>query len=293
LPANLDPEIHAEVYDAFDLSARYLPFPENTLTIWREQDRLAVAITRGANLVYYQALAEGQITPRVVQDLNCTHATLAMQDIVTPLQKMLLWTEVTPQELTALQGVLPLPIEQGECPAPVAPGQAWKLTPSVVGEARRTRASRQWQWRAGALFLVLYLLAVGALVSSYVTTSLKIDDLRKWQAEHEQALDQVQNGRAAWKELAPVVNTKDYPLELLLEASQSIPADQLNLTLFETGGGNLTIQGETKNVAAAYQFFNKVKGDSYFSDYNLDMVNPSPLPNDLWRFRIEGTHAGN
>jgi hypothetical protein len=89
------------------------------------------------------------------------------------------------------------------------------------------------------------------------------------------------------------VNTKDYPLELLLEASQAIPAEELHLTLFETGGGNLTIQGETKNVAAAYQFFNKVKGDSYFSDYNLDMVNPSPLPNDLWRFRIEGTHAGN
>jgi len=28
LPANLPPEIHTEAYEAFDLSARYLPFPE-------------------------------------------------------------------------------------------------------------------------------------------------------------------------------------------------------------------------------------------------------------------------
>ena len=85
LPAVLSPDIQADGYDAFDLSARgTLAFPENALTIWREHDRLAMAITRGPNLVYYQALAEGTITPRVVQDLSCAQATLAMQDILSP-----------------------------------------------------------------------------------------------------------------------------------------------------------------------------------------------------------------
>jgi hypothetical protein len=293
LPATLAPEIHAEAYDAFDLSARYLPFPENTLTIWREQDRLAVAITRGPNLVYYQALAEGQITARVAQDLRCAQATLAMQDIVTPLQKMLLWTEISPDEHIALQGALPLPIEQQKCPPPVAPKQAWKLTPAVVGEAKRTRASRRWQGRALAAFLAVYLLAVAGLAYQYVSLSLHVNDLRKWQSEHAQALDLVHEGRAAWKELAPVVDTQDYPLELLREASQSIPSDQLHLTDFEAGGGHLLIKGETKNVEGAYTFYNKLKGDPYFSSYSLNMVNPGPLPNDLWQFQIEGSHASN
>ena len=89
LPATLAPEIHAEAYETFDLSARYLPFRENTVTLWREQDRLAIAITTGPNLVYFQSLAEGQITPRIVQDLSCARTTLAMQGIVAPLQKMM------------------------------------------------------------------------------------------------------------------------------------------------------------------------------------------------------------
>jgi hypothetical protein len=293
LPAALPPEIHAEAYDAFDLSARYLPFPENTLTLWREQDRLAVAITRGQNLVYYQALAEGQVTPRVVQDLICARATLVMQGIATPLQKVLLWTDISPEELTALRGALSLPVEQEERPRPAPPPQAWKLTPAIVGEAKRTRASQRWQRRALVIFLAVYLLAVAWLVTRLVMTSHKVDDLRKWQSEHTQALALVHEGRAAWKELAPAVDTKSYPLELLLEASQSIPADQLHLTLFEAGGGHLLIKGEAKNVAGAFQFFGKLKSDPYFSSYTLDMANPRPLPNDLAQFQIEGTHANN
>jgi len=293
LPATLAPEIHAEAYDAFDLSARYLPFPENTLTIWREHDRLAVAITRGQNLVYYQALAEGKITARVGQDLICAQATLAMQDIVTPLQKVMLWTEISPEELTALQGASPLSIEQEECPPPVAPAQVWKLTPSIVGEARRTRARRRWQRRALMVFLAVYLLAVAWMVSRFVMTSLKVDELRKWQSEHTQALALVHEGRAAWKELAPVTDTKSYPLELLFQASKSIPADQLHLTLFEASPDHLLIKGEAKNVAGAFQFLNKLKSDPYFSGYTLDMGNPRPLPNDLASFQIEGTHENN
>ena len=264
LPANLAPEMHAEAYDAFDLSARYRPFPENTLTIWREQDKLAMAITRGPNLVYYQSLGEGEITTRVVQDISCAQATLGMQDILTPLQKMLLWTAVSPDELTALRGALPLPIEQEECPPPVAPKQPWKLTPAVVGEARRARASRRWILRALVIFFLCYLIAVGALVTHLVMTSREVDDLRKWQAENQPALDSIHDGRSEWKELGPVVDTNSYPLELLLEAYQAIPLDQLHLTLFEAGHDHLLIKGEAKNVAGRVSIFRQAQGRSFF-----------------------------
>jgi hypothetical protein len=188
---------------------------------------------------------------------------------------------------------LKLPVEREECPPPVAPRQTWKLTPSTVGEAKRARASRRWQRRAFLVFLALYLLAVAWMASRSVLTSLKVDELRKWQAEHAQALALVHEGRAAWKELAPVVDAKSYPLELLFHASQSIPADQLHLTLFEAGDGHLLIKGEAKNVAGAFQFFNKLKGDPYFSGYTLLMGNPRPLPNDLAQFQIEGSRAKN
>jgi hypothetical protein len=291
LPATLSSDISTDGYEAFDLSARYLPFPENTVTIWREQDRLALAITRGPHLVYYQALAEGTITPRVVQDLSCAQATLAMQDILTPLHKMLLWTKVTPEELATLKTALPLPIEQEECPPPVAPRQQWKLVPAVVTEVRKSRANRTWQLRALGIFLVVYLAAVGWFVSQVVMRSQQVSVLKQWQVENAPALQAVQQGRAAWRELGPVVDTKNYPLELLRQTYESIDLNQLHLTLFETGGNKMLIKGEAKNVAGAFQLYNKLKADPYFTDYNLNMANPHPLPNDLAQFQIEGTRA--
>jgi len=56
LPASLSREIAAEGYGSFDLSARYFPLAENALILWREQDNLVCAITRGASLVYFHAL---------------------------------------------------------------------------------------------------------------------------------------------------------------------------------------------------------------------------------------------
>jgi hypothetical protein len=291
LPATLPGEIQTEGYASFDLSARYLPFPENAVTIWREHDRLAMAITRGPHLVYYQALAEGTITPRVVQDLSCAQATLAMQDILTPLHKMVLWTEVTPDELKALKGALPLPVEQEECPPPVAPRQQWKLVPNAVTEVRKSRASRAWIMRAVAIFLVVYLALAGWIIAQVVMRSRDVAALKQWQTENAPALEAVEKGRAEWRELGPVVDTKNYPLELLLESYQSIDLSQLHLTLFETGGGKLLVKGEAKNVAGAFQIYNKLKSDPYFADYNLNMANPHPLPNDLAQFQIEGTRA--
>ena len=293
LPATLAPEIQAEAYEDFDLSARYLPFPDNALTLWREQDRLAVAITRGSKLVYYQVLAEGQITPRVAQDLRCVQAALDMQGIIAPLQKLMLWTEISAEELAALQAILPLRVERGEVPNPVAPAKAWKLVPAVVNLAQKTRASQQWLWRGAAIFLAVYLLAVAGLVYRYVSTSMHVNELRKWQTDHSDAIDLVHQGRAAWKELAPVVDTTNYPMELLLEAAKSIPGDELHLTLFEAGEGKLRIQGEAKNVEGAFVFFTKLKGDPAFAGYALNMANPTPLPNDLAKFQIEGTRANN
>jgi hypothetical protein len=293
LPATLDPAIHAEAYESFDVSARFFEFPENALTIWREQDRLVAAITRGSNLIYYQALSEGPITSRIAQDLTCANITLAMQDIVTPLKKVVAWTEISGEEVDVLKNTLHLPVEQDECPPPVPPSQPWKLTPSVVGEARRARAARRWQMQALVVFFLIYLGVAGWLGYRYFSTSAKVAELRQWQTDHAQAVSLVQDGRAQWKELAPVVDTKNYPLELLLEAAKAIPTDQLHLTLFEAGNNHLLIKGEAKNVAGAFQFLNKLKGDPYFSSYTLTMGNPRPLPNDLAQFQIEGAHAGN
>jgi len=293
LPATLPADMHAEAYQSFDLSARYFPLAQNALTLWREHDRLAVAITRGSNLVYYQALPEAEVTSRVIQDLNCARATLEMQEILLPLRLVVAWMPLKPEERSALQSAFNVQVVEEECPPPEAPGQPWKLTPNAIGEARRTRESRRWIGRLLVVLLVAYLAAIAWFAWQYVQVSLKVTELRKWQDAHAADVDLVSSGRTAWKQLAPVVDFPYFPLEILKRVQAAIPADQLHLTHFEYNDqGRLQIWGEAKNVAGAFTFFEKLKADSYFSRYNLQMGNPRPLPNDLASFQItEGAHA--
>jgi hypothetical protein len=290
LPASLSPEMQTEAYEIFDLSARYLPFPENALTLWQEQDHLAVAITRGPQLVYYQTLPEPRITQRVLQDLTCIRATLEMQDILTSLQQVILWTEVSPAELAAMRVALQLPVGQAERPAPRPPSPVWKLTPAVVSQAKKDRETRRWRTRVISIALVVYLMVIALVISQYFVTSYRVDQLRRWQVDHAQALALIHDTETAWGELRLVVDENNYPLELLSQTQEAIPADQLHLTLFEGDGEHLLIKGEAKNASAAFQFFEALKNNPHLADYTLEMAQPTIASNDLAKFTINGTY---
>jgi hypothetical protein len=291
LPSSLPVEIHAEEYEVFDYSARYFSLPQNALVLRREQDSLVAAFTRGSSLVHCQSLTEGQITQRVVQDLNCIMTTLEMQNILLPLKQLVLWEKTTPQEIALLKSSFPLPLKEEECPPPRKPSTSWKLVPSKVGEAKKKREMRQLQRRGIFFLLTIYVIAIAILFMRYLFTAHQVADLRAWQAGHEQTLALVRNTRTTWKELRPAIDQDHYPLELMLHASQDIPDGQLHMTLFEAGNSHILIKGEATNATAAFQFLDKLKGDSHFGGYNWNMAQPRLLPNDLAQFQIEGDLA--
>ncbi len=291
LPASLPQELQSEVYRAFDLSARYLPFPENALTLWQEQDRLAVAITRGPHLVYYQVLSETRISQRVLQDLTCVRATLEMQGILAPLQQIMLWTEISQPELAAMRIALQLPIGQTERPVPRPPSSSWKLTPAVVSQAQKDHELRRWRNRGILIALMIYFVVVAVVLSQFFIASHQVDQLRRWKTDHTQALELIHNTEDAWMELRLVVQEKDYPLELLFQAQQAIPAEQLHLTQFDGDSDHLLIKGEAKNASAAFQFFENLKSNPHLTDYAMEMPQPTIASNDLAKFSINGTYA--
>ena len=288
LPASLPDEIQAETYPGFDLSARYLPLPEDAITVWREGDRLVLAITRGRELAYFQALAEDRLTARVRQDLVCTRQVLSLQEVLGPLRQVVVWADVTPEEAAALQEALTLPVVTGDRPPPRAPAARWDLVPARVSRAKESRQNRRWITLGLLALLGVYLLFVGWMLSRYLLVSAEVKALRQWQVEHASALDSVHATQAAWKDLRPVVDEKSYPLEMLSHVQQALPADQLHLTLYEANDGNIMIKGEAKNIAAAFQFLDHLKNDRAFASYTWDMAQPHLLPNDLAQFQVEG-----
>lgn len=290
LPASLPEEVQTENYATFDLSARYLPLPENALMLWQEQDRLVMAITRGAHLIYFQTLPEARITQRVLQDLYCAWVTMDMEGVLTPLQQVVLWTEINPAELAALRSTFQLPITQSERPAPRPPGAAWKLTPPVVSEARKARENRRWRNRIIAIVLTVYLALVAFAVFNYFNKVHTVQQLTRWQADHTQDIAMVHSTTAAWQDLQPAVDKKSYPLELLLAVNKSIPAD-LHLTVFRMNYDNIEVRGEAKNPTIAYQFKDALEKNLDLKNFTWDMAQPTIAPNDLAKFTIHGARS--
>ncbi len=242
-----------------------------------------MAVTRGAKLVYFQALGTGSITPPVLQDLNCIQTTLTMQGVMSPAQQIVLWLEVSPSELTLLQSGLHLPLRQVEQSAPKAPALAWKLTPPVVSEGKRARERRGWWMRGIVIAAALYFLFAGWLVTRLFMTSLKVEELRHWQADHAQAIALVHDTAATWKELGPAVDENSYPLELLLHVTESIPADQLHLTLFEAGSGHLPHQGRGQERRRRLPVLGPAEARSPFRGLYLGHGPAPSLAETIWR----------
>jgi len=202
-----------------------------------------------------------------------------------------LWMDASTTEVAALRTSLQLPVSQAEKPAPRLPSKPWKLVPSLVDEAKKDREIRRWRNRGILLALMIYLIVVAWMTTQLYLTSRSIDQLKRWESDHAQALALVRDTEAAWQELRPVVDEKNYPLELLLQIANGIPQDQLHLTLFEANQDRLLLKGEAKNVTAAFQFLGNLKQNTLLSDFTLEMPQPTLASNDLAKFTINGTYT--
>jgi hypothetical protein len=90
-----------------------------------------------------------------------------------------------------------------------------------------------------------------------------------------------------------VVAPDSYPLEVLLHVAESLPEDQVHLTLFEAEGGHVLIKAEAKNLTAGFQFFDALKKNAKLPGYTWEMAQPHSLANDVTQLQIEGTHAAH
>jgi hypothetical protein len=291
LPALLPDQLKIDSYSTFDVSARYFPWPENALTIWQEQGRLAAVFTRGKSVVYFQSLGEEHCSDRTAQTLICLLASLEIQQVLEGLSGVEIWADLKPEELALLKNALALPTRQTECPSPVPPAPDWNLCPPEVSRSKKEHQARRWKGRALLIALAVYVLIVAFLLGQFFLTAARLRNIQTWQAQHQTTLDSIQLAQADWQRLEPVVNTNGYPLEILLHCAEAIPIDQLHLTLFEVDDGKVQLKGEASNVAAAYVFLDRLKAQPQLAAYTWKMGEPHLLPNDLAQLEIEGTRA--
>lgn len=154
---------------------------------------------------------------------------------------------------------------------------------------RREQLVRQAEWRkrllwAGAGYaalLILLFLYLGVL-------KFQASRLRRAVAQDAPKIEFVKKTEARWKALAPAIDPHFYPIEVLLNLSNSLPSADVRITQFSQSARQISVDGEANSAALAYQFAEKVKKNPELQTFQFDLGTPRILPNDHAQFRLEG-----
>src|SRR4029077_7265342 len=91
-----------------------------------------------------------------------------------------------------------------------------------------------------------------------------------------------------WKALAPALDSRYYPVEILLHLYESIPSPDVRITAYNQSARQISVDGEANTAALAYQFADKVKKNPQLQVFQFNMSDPRILPNGHAQFRLEG-----
>lgn len=291
LPPRIEASLLAANCASFDLAVRFRHYRENALTIWREQDRLCLAFTRGSQLAHFQALSDASLSPSVIRDIVCIQSALKMQEVIEAVQSVVLWFEAEGETIRSLHQAMGVEVHTGVPPQPRLPEKPWSLEPGEIVEARKIgkiQATRTRYLQGAAL---LYALILAFLLGRLLVTSLQIGYFNWWLQDNQTKLGEIQHTLAQWDFAAPLVQKEDYPLETLLRCANSLPANAAHLTFFDQHEGHIYLRAEAGSAAQAFAFLDKLKQDPVLAKYQWVMPSPKLLPNDLAQFQMEGTPA--
>ncbi len=263
---DLDPELAFESAVQFEPAGFTLPLPQDRLCIWREQGRIATAVTRGRNPVHLQIVGETEIGPEMIHEVRCALLHLGAQRLCGTLLGIVLWGDFSDEEVQQLQKGLELRASRESLPPPTFPRIQRLLL-------------------AGA---AVYLAAIAALVGYIGWQKFQLSQMRKQLATEFPTVQAIQATADEWKKVEWAVDPQLYPVEVLYQVAALIPPQGMRLTAFEVVKGKLSIRGEASGAAAAFKLAEDIKASPNLKLFQWQMRSPSLRPDGRAEFTIEG-----
>jgi hypothetical protein len=257
----------------------------NAVLIYPEGKSLVYALTENGKLSLARAFESGN-GEQLQMELPQLRLSAELQGINVSASSVLL-DETCYQLRDTVQGILASPAEIVGLELPPA---AIKL--NLLPETwrrRRAQLTKQAEWRkrlvwaggayAALLFLLLAYLgfmrfAIGRLDRRIVSDAPKTEFVRATE----------QN----WKALAPAIDSRYYPVEILLHIFESLPSANVRITAYNQSARQTSVEGEANTAALAYKFIENVKKNPELQIFEFNMAAPRILPNDHAQFRLEG-----
>jgi hypothetical protein len=154
---------------------------------------------------------------------------------------------------------------------------------------RRSQLIRQAGWRKRLIWIGGAYVALVFLLFAYLgLLRFQIGRLDRRIAHDSPETQFVRTTEANWKALAPAIDARYYPVEILLHLFESLPSPEVRITAYNQSARQISIDGEANAAALAYQFIEKIKKNPDLRAFQFDMAAPRILPNDHAQFRVEG-----
>src|SRR5437660_7096711 len=159
--------------------------------------------------------------------------------------------------------------------------ESWRHHQSQRGRQVEWRKRLRWAGAAYAGFLLV-------LLAYLAYMRLEIGRLDGRIAKDAPQIEFVRTAEANWKALAPAVDSRYYPVEILLHLFESLPSSDVRITGYNQSARQISVDGEANSPALAYQFIEKIKKNAGLQIFQFEMGAPRILPNNHAQFRIEG-----
>jgi hypothetical protein len=257
----------------------------NALLIYPEGETLVSAVTENGKVSIARTL-ESVKQEQLQMELPQLKLSAELQGINASFPTVLL-DESCYQLRDTIQGILASPTEIVGVELPPASVKLNLLPESW--RQRRSQLARQAEWRkrfvwaggiyAAFLFLLLAYLGVMRVV---------IGSLDRRIARDAPQTEFVRAAEENWKALAPAIDSRYYPVEILLHLFESLPSPDVRITAYNQSARQVSVDGEANSAALAYQFIDKIKKNPELRAFQFDMAAPRILPNDHAQFRVEG-----
>lgn len=154
---------------------------------------------------------------------------------------------------------------------------------------RRAQLARRGEWKKRSLWAAGAYAAVLALFVLYwCWLRFEVAQMDRKIARDEPQVKFVREAEANWKALAPALDPRFYPVEIILHLFESLPSEDVRITIYNQSSRQISVDGEANTAALAYQFADKIKKNGGLQNFVFTMADPRILPNSHAQFRLEG-----
>lgn len=283
----------------FDISGRVLPLPANGVAMWREFGRWVFAVAgEDGNLAYSQATAcEGeQPDESIAGDLQLALTQMALQGMgIDPVQVVIWSGDEQMQRPEAIEALFPGRVRVEAKPPISLPTPRSQLLPEDVRAARRERARKH---RGIALAAAAALLYVALIVWLGFGLWRDIGKSRKLAVKAEAVRPiamEFENHQLQWSELDPVVESSEWPVQLLFRCVRQIPAgaqvrlETAELTSDDAGRiKQVRLKGEAPDPGPIQKFNLALNRSDLLSMFKWDNPPPQQTKKQTWGFTFVG-----